>query len=161
MNVEKILGIRGYERLLPARAVSRRWSDRIKVIGQPLFPGYVFCKNQRSLMEVVRATPGIIRIVSFGGKPYAIAQEEIDALQRLVQSDRDASPVPYLRMGQKVKVITGPLAGITGMITQIKKRDRLVVSIDFIMRSVSVEIDQSELAPLPEAAQNNPIRRIA
>lgn len=148
-TVDRILGMRDCEHFLPIREVKRRWSDRVKAIGQPLFPGYVFCKIQHSLMEVVRGIPGAIRIVSFGGKPYPVADEEIEAIQRLIQSDRDVSPVAYLRIGEKVKVIAGTLIGVTGMITQLKKRDRLIMSLDFIMKSVSVEIDRSEVALFP------------
>ena len=160
-NVDRILGIRGYEHFLPLCKVSRRWSDRVKVSDLPLFPGYVFCKIRDSLMEVVRGIPGTIRIVSFGGKPYPVADEDITALQHMVQSDREVAPVAYMHIGRKVKVVSGPLAGITGSITQLRKRDRLIMSLDFIMKSISVEIDRSEVALLPLAPENCIARKIA
>jgi transcription antitermination factor NusG len=152
-SVDRMLGVAGHDHFLPLRNVRRRWSDRTKVSELPLFPGYVFCKIRDSLMKVVRSIPGTIRVVSFGGKPYPVAEEDIAALQRLVQSDRDVTPVPYLQVGRKVKVVFGPLAGVMGIITQLKKRDRLIISLDFIMKSVSVEIDCSEVALLPYAAE--------
>ena len=96
-------------------------------------------------MELVRNTPGIIRTVSFGGKPQAVPDEEIDSLQRIVGVERNFCPWLYLSAGQKVRIITGPLAGITGIITKFRQRHRLVVSVDVVMQSVSIEVDQSEI----------------
>lgn len=147
--IDTLLEYKGYDHFLPTCWVRRRWSDRVKVIQEPLFPGYVFCRSQRSLMEVVRNTPGIIRIVNCGGKPQAVPDEDVDALRRVVNSKRDICALPYFHAGQKVEVITGPLSGITGIITQIKKRDRLVLAVDVIMKSVSIEIGRAEVVALP------------
>ena len=144
--VDTILGHNGCEHLLPTCKIRRRWSDRVKTVEEPLFPGYVFCRSQRSLIEMARSVPGIIRIVSFGGKPHPVPDEEIDALKRIGCVENDVRPFPYLNVGQKVQVITGPLLGITGIITEFKKRCWLVMSVDFIMKSVSVEIERSEVA---------------
>ena len=100
------------------------------------------------MMEMIRNFPAIIRIVSFGGKPSPVDDGEIAVLQQVVNSKRDANRFPYMTAGLKVKVISGPLGGITGVITQVKKRDRLVVSVDVIMNSVCVDIDRSEVQPL-------------
>jgi transcription antitermination factor NusG len=158
-KVDTMLEYRGYAHFLPTRRVRQRWSDRVKVIEQPLFPGYVFCRRQRTLIEVVRSTPGIIRIVCFGGKPHPMPDQEIEALQRLDRLERDVASFPYLRAGQKVQVISGPLAGIVGMIVQFKNRNRLIISVDLIMKSVSVEIEESEVAlDHPPPAPNAGIR---
>jgi transcription antitermination factor NusG len=145
-TVSTILAAKGYERFLPTCRLRRRWSDRIKVIEQPLFPGYVFCRSHTCLLGVARETPGITRIVSFGGRPYPLAEEEIEALQRVVESKREVCPVPYLKIGEKVQVITGPLTGIRGIITQLKKRERLIISVDLIMKSICVDIAHAEIA---------------
>ena len=151
-SVDNILEYRGYNHFLPTYRVRRRWSDRIRLVEQPLFPGYVFCKSQSNLMEVIRASPGIIRIVAFGGKPHPVPDREIEALQQIVRGKREYSAFPYLSTGQKVQVIAGPLTGIVGIITEFKNRDRLVISLDVIMKSVSVEIDQWEVALVQAAA---------
>ena len=144
-TVDTMLAWKGHGHLLPTCRIRRKWSDRIKVIEQPLFPGYVFCRSQRSLlMALIRNTPGIIRVVSFGGKPHPVSNEEIDALQRVVQAGRDVCSFPYLSAGQEVQIIAGPLSGITGIVTEFRKRHRLVISVNIIMQSVAVEIDQSE-----------------
>ncbi|HEY2234108.1 MAG TPA: UpxY family transcription antiterminator [Candidatus Angelobacter sp.] len=151
-SLDKILEYRGCIHFLPTYRVRRRWSDRVKVVEQPLFPGYVFCRSQSNLMEVIRGSPGIIRIVAFGRKPHPIPDEEIEALQQIVRGKREYSAFPYLNVGQKVRVISGPLTGISGTIMRFKNHDRLVISIDVIMKSVSVEIDQSEVDLVQAAA---------
>jgi transcription antitermination factor NusG len=99
-------------------------------------------------MEIIRGSPGIIRIVAFGGRPHPVPDQEIEALQQIVRGKREYSASSYLSVGQKVQVISGPLTGISGIITQFKNRDRLVISLDVIMKSVSVEIDESEVTGL-------------
>jgi transcription antitermination factor NusG len=151
-SVDKILEYRGYSHFLPTCHVRRRWSDRVSIVEEPLFPGYVFCRSQSNLMEIVRGSPGIIRIVAFGGRPHPVPDEEIEALQKIVHGEREYSAFPYLNVGQKVQVISGPLTGVSGTITQFKNRDRLVISLEAIMKSVSVEIDHSEVTLLQSAA---------
>jgi transcription antitermination factor NusG len=151
-SVDKILEYRGYTHFLPTYRVRRRWSDRVSVVEEPLFPGYVFCRSQSNLMETIRGSPGIIRIVTFGGRPHPVPDEEIEALQQIVRGKREYSAFRYLNVGQKVRVISGPLTGVSGTITQFKNRDRLVISLEVIMKSVSVEIDQSEVALVQAAA---------
>ncbi|HET8888313.1 MAG TPA: UpxY family transcription antiterminator [Candidatus Angelobacter sp.] len=151
-SVDKILEYIGCDHFLPTYRVRRRWSDRVSVVEEPLFHGYVFCRSQSNLMEIIRGSPGIIRIVAFGGKPHPVPDEEIEALQQIVRGKREYSALPYLNVGQKVRVISGPLTGISGTIMQFKNHDRLLISIDVIMKSISVEIDQSEVALVQAAA---------
>jgi transcription antitermination factor NusG len=147
-KVDVILQNRGYVHFLPTCHRQRKWSDRVKTIEEPLFPGYVFCRGQQTLMEIVRATPGIVRIVSFGGKPYPISDKEIEALQCIVGCGREVGSLSYLCTGLKVKVVSGPLLGVTGMIIQVKNRNRLVLSVDVVMKSIHVDIDRAEVVPL-------------
>ncbi len=151
-SVDRILEHKGCDHFLPICSVRRKWSDRVKIVAEPLFPGYVFCRSQRNLMPIIRGVPGIMRIVAFGGIPHPIPDKEIEALQQIVHSQREYSSIPYLNIGQKVQVISGPLAGISGIITQFKNRDRLVISLDVIMKSVSVELGQLEVALVQAAA---------
>jgi len=147
-RVETILQHKNYGHFLPMCRTRRNWSDRIKTIEQPLFPGYVFVRCPLSSVGKVRGTPGIIRIVSFGGKPCPVPDAQIRALQRVIDSNRGLTSFPYLAAGQKVQIVAGPLSGITGIIIQLKNRHRLIVAVDLIMRSVSVEIDELEAEPL-------------
>jgi transcription antitermination factor NusG len=109
-------------------------------IDSPLFPGYVFCKTTDSICGTVVSTPGVVRIVGFGGKPCPIQDDEIRALKCLLRSGMDIHPNPYLIIGQKIRIKEGPLAGLTGVLIDIKNQRRLVVSIQAVTKSVSVDI---------------------
>jgi transcription antitermination factor NusG len=147
-KVATILEYKGFEQFFPTYKSKRRWSDRIKVIIQPLFPGYIFCRSQRSRVAAILATPGVNRIVSFGGKPCPVADEEIAILQKVVSAGVDPRPFPYLSTGQRVRIIQeGVLFGIVGILTKIKNRARLVVSVDMITKSISIEVDHRDVIP--------------
>jgi transcriptional antiterminator NusG len=144
-KVSEQLRSKGQEEFLPSITIRRRWSDRNKLIHQPLFPGYVFGRLRRSSFATVLGTPGVCRIVSFGGKAHPICNEEIDRIRRVVNCGREVTATPYFTLGQMVQVISGPLCGLIGIVDRVKNRDRLIISIDMLMRSVAVEIMMSEL----------------
>jgi transcription antitermination factor NusG len=100
----------------------------------------------------IHRMPGFIRIVSFGGRPCSVPDIQIEALQRIIDSKRDICPIPYLALGQKVQIVTGPLSGLIGIVSHYRNCGRLVVSVDLIMRSIVVEINEGEvelLSPAP------------
>jgi transcription antitermination factor NusG len=94
----------------------------------------------------VLATPGVVRIVGFGGKPYPVRDEEIMAIQRLVTAGCEAVEVAHLKIGERVQVLDGPLKGITGILTRIENRNHLVVTIEAIMKSVAIVVDAQMVA---------------
>jgi transcription termination/antitermination protein NusG len=143
-----ILAFKGYECFLPLYQASRKWSDRTKKVALPLFPGYLFCRMEHTAAGLVLTTPGTIRIVSFGGQPYPISDAEIEAVRRMCSSG-GASPFPYFKKGESVRIKDGPLAGIIGVLKEIRNQQRLIVTVDFIMKSVAVEIDAFEIERLP------------
>jgi transcription antitermination factor NusG len=155
-RVDTILQQQNYGHFLPMRRTRRKWSDRVKVIEQPLFPGYVFVHTQSCSVGKIHRMPGFIRIVSFGGKPCPVPDIQIEALQRIIDSKRDICPIPYLAVGQKVQIVTGSLSGLIGIVSHYRNCGRLVVSIDLIMRSIVVEIDAEEVASLSPASQFAP-----
>ena len=86
-RVKYLLTRKGYERLLPIRRQKRQWSDRVVEVESPLFPMYVFCRHSPSAAGKMVSTPGVIRIVKFGGLPAEVPVEEIKALRLLAQSN--------------------------------------------------------------------------
>jgi transcription termination/antitermination protein NusG len=154
MKVATLLRCKGYEEFLPTYPNRRHWSDRIKVVEQPLFPGYVFCRIREESVGLVRATSGVIRIVGMAGKASPIPDEQIDSVRQVVHSGIGVYPFSSLAIGQRVKVVKGPLAGIAGIIVRVKKCSRLLISVDLIMKSIAVEVDLSDLemliSPMPE-----------
>lgn len=142
------LEYKGYEVFLPMHSVRRLWSDRIKTMKVPFFEGYVFCRARDSGLGLIISTPNVVRIVSFGGSPCPITDEEIIALRRIAALDIDSQPHPYLAVGQRVEIHSGPLTGIVGILTQIRSHHRLVVSVESIMRSVSINVDHCQVRPV-------------
>ncbi len=139
---------RGLEEFLPVTRARRRWSDRVKYIDQPLFPGYVFCRFDGSSRVPVLSSPGVVGIVGFGARLAPIPEEEIEAIRAMIDSSLPIYPHPFLREGQKIRLRRGPLAGAEGVIVEFKKQFRLVASVSLLQRSVSVEIDREWIAPI-------------
>lgn len=148
-----LLTCKGYESLLPTYKVRHRWSDRIKVLERPLFPGYVFCRIQEAAFSSVLTTPGLGRFVAVGGKPSPLSDDEISSLARVSKAGLPACPCPYFRVNQKVKVVSGSFAGMVGAILRVENQRRLVVSVDAIERSFSVAIDEADVSPLDRVQQ--------
>ena len=140
------LAFKGYDVFMPTRRVRKRWSDRMQQIETPLFEGYTFCRLDLSVSGRIVTTPGVIRILGIGGKPVAIDDEEIAAIQRLTASGCEVASVPYLEVGQRVRIEAGSLAGVEGILQSVRGANRLVVSISLLQRSVAVEIDADLVA---------------
>jgi transcription antitermination factor NusG len=149
-RVAGLLQYKGYEQFVPMCRLYRRWTDRTKLTDSPLFPGYVFCRMASGATGLVVTTPGVIRVVGAGRQPCPISNSEIEAIRKIALV-QDATPVPYLRVGQRVHITEGPLSGITGILTSIENQRKLVLSVDLIMRSVSVKIGTVDTIVLPES----------
>ena len=113
-----------------------------------LFPGYVFVNlNARDRLGVLRA-PGVLRFVTFQGQPAAVPESEIRALESSLSAGLRPQPHPYLRQGKKVRVKSGPLMDAEGIMVRRKEGFRLVLSVDLVMRSVMLEVDEGDVEPL-------------
>ena len=106
-----LLNQKGFDLFLPTYTVKRRWSDRVKIVEQPLFPGYLFCRlDLRERWLPVLTTPGVNSIVGAGKEPIAIPETEIETVRRIVRSATAAEPWPYLHCGDRVTISDGPYA---------------------------------------------------
>jgi transcription antitermination factor NusG len=144
-RVAEQLEVRSVEHFLPVYESLRRWKDRRMKLELPLFPGYVFVRLALSERLQVLQVPGVARLVGFNGVPTSLPQGEIEALRKSLGSGVRAAPHPYLRIGRRVRVRTGSLAGLEGVLLRKKNSTRFVISLDLIMRSVAVEIEGSEV----------------
>jgi transcription antitermination factor NusG len=145
-RVSEQLQQRAVEVYLPRYASVRRWKDRRVRLELPLFPGYVFVHLALRHRLQVLQTPSVVRLVGFGGQPAALPDQEIEKLRQGLAGEMHFEPYPYLKIGQRVRVRTGPLHGLEGILVRKKNVSRLVVSLDLIMRSVAVEIDVTEVS---------------
>jgi transcriptional antiterminator NusG len=145
-----ILREKGFEVFLPVYRSNRQWSDRIKKLERPLFPGYLFCRfNAAELLPIV-TTPGVLRIVSIGKKPIAVSDHEIEAVQTVIDSGLAAIPWPDLSTGSPVLIEHGPLAGVEGVVLEVSKRYKLIVSVSLLQRAVAVEMEREWIRPLSQ-----------
>jgi len=134
----------GFQILLPMYDTVRRWSDRKKQITLPLFPGYVFFVDEAARRLQVLCTPGVHSILSAGGAPAVIPDEEIAAIRRAVESPLRVTPHPFLKNGDVVRIARGPLTGLEGIVSREKGIFRVVLSVEILGRSAAVEIDASD-----------------
>ena len=146
--VTRHLEHQGLNFFLPVYRSVRRWKDRCKELEMALFPGYVFVNlNLRDRLGVLRA-PGVVQFVTFQGQPAPVPDSEIRALESGLSAGLQPQPHPYLRQGKKVRVKSGPLVDAEGIMIRRKEGFRLVLSIDLIMRSVMLEVDEADVEPL-------------
>jgi transcription antitermination factor NusG len=132
---------------LPLYRSVRRWKDRRKELELALFPGYVFVRIALQDRLRVLQLASVVRFVSFNGYPLPLPQGEMEALMTGLRSGVRAEPHPYLTVGRRVRVKLGPLAGSQGILVRRKDKFRVVLSLELIMRSVAVEVDEADVEP--------------
>jgi transcription termination/antitermination protein NusG len=149
-QVERLLTHKGYDCCLPMYRQKRRWSDRVIEVELPLFPMYIFCRFNSSTVGKAISTPGVTRIVGFGGRPAEVRIEEIEALKLLSQSGLLREPWAYIPDGTLVQVEAGPLTGAQGIFCSSEDKRRFVISVTLLQRSVAVQLDENTLFSLVE-----------
>jgi transcription antitermination factor NusG len=141
---------KGYECFSPLYKSRRRWSDRIKDVECPLFPGYVFCRLNPIDRLPIHVTPGVILIVGHGKTPEPIDETEIAAIQAVINSGLPSHPYPFLQIGQAVRINNGPLWGLEGVLLDFKGHHRLVLSVTLLRRSIAVQVEDSWVTPVSQ-----------
>jgi transcription antitermination factor NusG len=125
-----------------------RWSDRHKEVERVLFPGYLFCRFDPQDRLPIITTPYVISIVGAGKTPIPIEEAEVEAISVVALSGLETEPWPFVGAGDRVLLTDGPLSGLEGILVEVKKRCRLVVSVTLLQRSVAVELDGNWIAPI-------------
>jgi transcription antitermination factor NusG len=149
--IDQILRSKGLESYLPLYRARHHWSDRVKSVDLPLFPGYLFCRFDYRQRVPVLSTPGVLSIVGFAGVPTPVSEEEIAAIQGILASGLPSGPWPYIRIGQTVRIERGSLAGLQGVLVREKDAMRVVVSVELLRRAVAVEISRDMIAAASNA----------
>jgi transcription antitermination factor NusG len=147
-QTERVLRSQGWDTLVPMYRSQRQWSDRVKEIELPLFAGYVFCRFALRDRLRVEDTPGVAHIVKFNGLAAPLEDREISEIQAMVGSGAKLSPWPFLRAGDRVQVVRGPLRGLEGTLLRDGGDTRLVVSVEMLQRSIAAEVDPAMVVPL-------------
>jgi transcription antitermination factor NusG len=147
-QTEKTLQSKGLETLVPVYRSRRQWSDRVKDVEMPLFAGYVLCQFDLNDRIHVMDTPGVAKIVGFGGTPAALEDSEIATIQQVVMSKLPLAPWPYLKAGDRVRVDHGPMRGQEGTLVRTRDSMHLVINIDVLQRSIAVQVDRQAIVPI-------------
>lgn len=142
--VENQLSQRGIETYLPLQRIIRNWSDRKKEIQTPLFQSYIFARFSQTEKRKVLTSPGVVRIVgSSHSSAYKVPEKDLNAIRLFLDQDLRIDPFPYFKKGVRVYVRSGVFKGVEGYVVQKNSQHRLVISLDVLMQSISVEIDQA------------------
>jgi transcription antitermination factor NusG len=145
---------RGVEHFLPHYESVRKWKDRRVRLQLPLFPGYVFVhlalQNRLQVLQV----PGVVKLVGFNGQPAPLPETEIGTIRNALNSAHHIEPHAYIQVGRRVRVLSGPLEGLAGIVVKRKNRTRLIISLELIQRSVSVEVSDMDLLVVAQEAMN-------
>jgi transcription termination/antitermination protein NusG len=147
----KSLGIRNF---LPLVEEERRWSDRRKVVEIPLFPGYLFVQIPRTVEAqlTVRKVPGIVNFVGSQNGPLAVPESELDSVRAVLSRGSGCSTCPFIQAGDRVRVVAGALVGIEGTFLRHGAQSKLIISVEMIQRSVSVNVAASDVESLSHVA---------
>jgi len=147
-STESLLAGKGFETFLPKYEARVRRNGRLKDVEFPLFPGYVFCRFDQHDRLPILVTPGVISVVSRGRLPIPLEDSEVAAIQTIVHSNLPAQPWPYLEIGERVRIEGEALSGLEGILISFRGRQRIVVSVSLLRRSVSLEIERARIVPL-------------
>jgi transcription antitermination factor NusG len=148
------LGTRGLKAYLPLVARTSRWHDRDKTILWPLYPGYVFACLNASEISTVVDLPGVVALVSSGGRPLPIDDADLDNVRRVESmiAETGKLPVvePLVEEGEHVRITSGPLDGMVGVVLERRgpKRILLHIGLRAIGQGVKLELDASYLSTL-------------
>jgi transcription antitermination factor NusG len=146
-NVSELLAQRCIEAFLPLYRTRRQWKKSCPVVLElPLFPTYVFVRIVRHARGAVLGLPGVLAIVGSPREPWPLPDLEIEAL-RSGLLERKIEPHPYLIVGERVRIKTGVMTGVEGVLVRKKNNFRVVLSLDTIMWSVAVEVDADDIEP--------------
>ncbi|CAN5482623.1 UpxY family transcription antiterminator [soil metagenome] len=134
----------GLEAFLPFCNVMRQWSDRKKTVQVPLFPNYIFVKLQEKQRNIVFYINGVVRYICTEGHPCKVSQSVIDSIKIGMSSNPEISSEPFV-IGQHVKVCSGPLSGLVGVLVERKGKNKLAINLEGIQKVIMVDVLATQL----------------
>jgi transcription termination/antitermination protein NusG len=147
------LTAKAIECFLPTVSSVRQWSDRKRIIVEPLFTGYVFARlvpASPDRITLLRSN-GVVGLVGMRGVGVPIPENEIHSIQRIVESRAPYASHPFLTVGKRVRIRGGALDGLEGILQSVNGDESLVVSVELIQRSLSLTISGYRVEPVPES----------
>jgi transcription antitermination factor NusG len=147
-GVARQLELRAVESFLPLYEKVSRWKDRRVRLQLPLFAGYVFVRIALEEKLRVLQIPSVVRLVGFNGIPTPLNEGEMEAMRNGLNRKLHAEPHPFLTVGRRVRIKSGPFAGLQGILVRKKGGFRFVLSVELIQRSIAVDVDGADVLPL-------------
>jgi transcriptional antiterminator NusG len=144
-TVARYFEVRGITYFLPLFTSIHKWNQRTARVSVPLFPGYVFVQVAQHRRYEPLGVPGVVHFVGTAKSPTEIPEEEMQSLRKAIRMGSNVVPHPYLALGNRVRIASGPMSGLCGTIQRTASGCRIVISVDMIMRSVSIEVDAASL----------------
>ena len=141
------MAARTIEVFLPTLTRWSRWKDRKKAVDWPLFTGYCFARFDPADSLQVQRCPSVVSIVTFCGALAPLPDHEIESVRLLVTSDLQFDPVPFIKEGDRVEVIHGPLRGVIGRLVRKGDHARLLIAVEMISQALSVQVDAADVRP--------------
>ena len=147
-SVAGLLQSKDLQVFLPLYRTMHRWTDRNQLVNLPLFPCYVFVRTALDRKLDILRTAGVRWFVENGGHACPVPEAEIDAVRKICASSARVQPHPFLVEGNPVRIRTGALAGTEGLLVRVKNQSRVVISVELLQKSVSVEVEIENLESL-------------
>jgi transcriptional antiterminator NusG len=143
-KVRELLQKNGYEVFLPMQKVMRQWSDRKKKVEVPLFNSYIFVREMEHHIPSVLKIPGLSWNIRYNDKPAILRLEEYKLIQRFITTglflETTGVEADIFKVGDKAKIIDGPLAGMTGVLTGEGKNQRFNILLEGIQQVIQIQI---------------------
>ncbi len=153
-KVSAELRLRSVDEFLPVHRCKHRWRNGIIAdLELPLFPGYLFARVSPNDRVRLLNLPGIVGLAVSSAHPTMIPEEDIQAIRTLINI-YGVEPHPFLNVGDRVRIIAGPLTGMEGILVRKKQELRVVLSLDIIMRAIAVEVSEFDIEPIPGRSHN-------
>lgn len=149
-KVNETLSRIGVTSFLPTIEKLRQWKDRKKKVLFPLFPGYLFVNIDNTHDDIIKVLKvyGVVKFLQNNANPDPIPDEQISAIYKLVYFKQGVDQHPYLKEGQRVKIVNGPLSGVCGILISKENEHKVVVGVDILQKGVGVKVHITDIEPL-------------
>ena len=141
---------KGLHTFLPLFPSPRKWSDRVRILDIPLFPGYVFLQMSPTpeTRRVVLRSNGVTSFVGVRGVGVPIPETQIAAIRSILEQKLPFTVHPFLNIGQRVRIRSGSLDGLEGILTEVKGDLSLIISVDLVHRSLAIRVAGYRIEPV-------------
>lgn len=144
----RLLTAVGYETFCPTTKQRRKWADRVKVVEEAAFAGYLFARQTGAIAARIVDAGVVIRIVGFGGEAMPVDETEMHSLRILFGSGIPTSACSFSQPGDPIKVRHGPLKGVEGKLLRRSQRCTVIVSVSLLQRSIMAEVEEADVWPV-------------